>query len=216
MSGERHHFNIGDLECIALLDLGMHRPVSQLFPHIPEADRNAAAAALNYDPEAIPFSFIPLAIESADQWLLVDTGITQGTTDDSGHTLRALNAAGIAAEDINTIFITHCHGDHIGGLTDAESNLTYPNANVIMWRGEWDYWMSDEMLASMEADQVTFLQSKLNPIRDRLTLIDIEGEIAPGVTAVPMPGHTAGHSGLRLESNGETLLHMVDCAHMAV
>ena len=216
MSGKRHHFKVGDLECIAIQDLGANRPMSRLFAHIPEADRASAARSLNYDPEAVPFSYTPLVIHTSKQWLLVDTGHPQGDDASSGHTLRALNAAGIAPETITTIFITHCHGDHIGGMVDETGALNYPNAKVVMWKGEWDHWMSETNLAEIGEQRAGFLHAKLDPIQDRLSLFDSETEFAPGVSAVFLPGHTPGHTGVRLESAGETLLHMVDCAHMEV
>ena len=73
--------------------------------------------------------------------------------------------------------------------------------------------MSEEILAQFEPDYADYLRSKLVPIYDKLTLLEIETAIAPGVTVVPMPGHTPGHCGVRLESNDESLLAMADAGH---
>jgi glyoxylase-like metal-dependent hydrolase (beta-lactamase superfamily II) len=208
-----HHFNVGAIACIAIQDVAdMARGMSQLFPHIPETERIAAAESLGQDPEAVPFSYISLLIQVDGRKILVDTGHPQSK--EGGHTLERLTGAGIKPDEIDTVVITHCHGDHIGGLVDDDGKLNYRNAKYMMERAEWDHWMAEEVLAAMDPNRAAFFKSKLLPIKDKLTLFDGETEIAPGINTVPMPGHTPGHTGIRLESNGERLLHMVDTAHM--
>jgi len=216
MSIPIHRFKVGRFECIAVLD---HQKMSELDGIFLNVDRRVleeAARALNNQLEATPFAYAPLVIRTGEQQVLIDTGHPQEYAGQPivGQFLQNLRAAGIAPEDITIIMITHCHGDHIGGLTDANSALLYPNARYFMHRDEWEYWMDETFLAGVETDFATFLRSKLLPIKDKLTLVDAETEILPGITIVPLPGHTIGHAGVRLESLGESLLHIADTAHV--
>jgi glyoxylase-like metal-dependent hydrolase (beta-lactamase superfamily II) len=208
-----HHFTIGDIACVAIQDIAGHNtPMSRLFPHILEAERIAAAESLGQDPESVPFSYISLLIQVDGRKILVDTGHPQ--SEDGGHILERLIESGTKPEEIDTIVITHCHGDHIGGLADDNGKLNYPKAKYMMAQAEWDYWMSEETLARIDPKRAEFLKSVLMSNKDKFTFLNEETEIAPGITTVPMFGHTPGHTGIRIESNGESLLHMVDVAHM--
>lgn len=119
---------------------------------------------------------------------------------------------------MDTLFLTHAHADHVGGMSDASGTRILPNAQLLLAEAEWAFTHDEALYAALPADvQANFRLSRaqLAPYakgRKELTMAK-ETEIAPGVTALPMPGHTPGHMGLRLESQGETLIIWGDVVH---
>ncbi len=220
MSDKTHRFKVGDFECIVIHEGQAAGPLVDRFPDAPLEELENAARSLNDNPEQVPISYNTLAINTGNQWVLIDTGHDVDEEYGWGHMPQILRAEGVVPEDIDVIFITHCHGDHIDGLTGETGELTYPNARCVMLKDEWEYWMSDKLHAELRADgeeeYVASLCEKLNPIKEKLTLLDIESEIVPGVFAAPLTGHTPGHCGVLLESEGERLIVMADAAHFLV
>ena len=132
----------------------------------------------------------------------------------------ARQAAGIAAEDIDTVFLTHLHGDHVGGLSDAlsgGSSRLLPNAEFVCTEAEWTFTHDAAVYNALpETFRGNFdaARALVAPYaKDRKMIAMAETEIAPGVTAVPLPGHTPGHAGVLLESDGEQLLIWGDIVH---
>lgn len=214
MSDKIHRFQLGDLTCMVIVDAQGSGDFSGVFPTVPQETFAEAARAIDYDPAAIPQQVMPLAIKTGQQWVLIDAGNPQGDDAGTGKTLHGLRAAGITPADIEVVIITHCHPDHIGGLTDDAGALIYPNARYVFWQTEWDFWLSEAAIAERGEEYIAFVRAKLMPIQEKTTLISEETAIVPGISAVSLPGHTPGHMGLRLESAGEQLLHIADTAHV--
>jgi glyoxylase-like metal-dependent hydrolase (beta-lactamase superfamily II) len=132
--------------------------------------------------------------------------------------VRNLAAAGVSPGDIDTILLTHMHPDHSAGLTDMTTGeLIYPNAELVVHENEPRHWFDDAQMAraselykrlhfQMTREQVT-------PYLDRMRTHS-GGEVLPGVTAMPLVGHTPGHSGYLIESGGEALLIWGDVIHI--
>ena len=151
-----------------------------------------------------------LLIKSGGRRILADVGFGAGMPG-MGGVLRGLERLGLSPSDIDIVFLTHFHGDHVAGLLDADGKLVYGNAQYVCSAAEWDEW--DAKVADSEQAAHQELARRMDAIRPKLRFAD-EGEaIAPGVSVVALPGHTLGHAGLLIESNGESLLHVVDLLH---
>lgn len=157
-------------------------------------------------------------IEMNDNNILVDAGFGKNLYDH-------LKVCGKAPEDINSILMTHLHGDHIGGLL-KEGKPAFPNAALYISQPEYDFWMSDEAMNKLpENGRGAFVQARniIAQYRDRLKLFvpesldNVSHELLPGIKAVAAYGHTPGHTAFMLESEGDRLLIWGDLTHaMAV
>jgi glyoxylase-like metal-dependent hydrolase (beta-lactamase superfamily II) len=141
--------------------------------------------------------------------ILVDTGMGFIGGETSGHLLAALKKTGVASEEIRTILLTHLHPDHSAGLTDGRGRAIFRNAELIMHKKELDFWTNNDNFkgaSDEEKSDVALIQASDAPYDGRIRLFEGEEEVAPGLRSVPLIGHTPGHSGYRLESEGKTVL----------
>ncbi|ADV67182.1 MBL fold metallo-hydrolase [Deinococcus maricopensis] len=162
-------------------------------------DQFVAALRENFlDPAQYINNFNPMLIDTGNERVLIDTG--RGAT--QGRLLANLAAAGYAPADITTVFLTHGHGDHIGGVTTSGA-LTFPNARLVMGETEFNSWAS-------QAQPNAAVQANLIALKDRFTLVGEGASIVPGVTTVPAYGHTPGHLAVHVDNGGASLLHLAD------
>lgn len=172
-----------DVEIIWLCDKVSGQPLS-LFP---DAD-STLTAGLGLEDE-IPSSISAFLVRKDGKLLLFDTGL--GLPD--GGIRRGLDSMGLAPADIDYLYITHFHGDHIGGMLDAGGTPVYANARVFASRLEHDAWKS------MPADRNNLAIKVTDAYGDRLHLFDF-GDVLPcGVKALDAVGHTPGHTAYQVE-----------------
>lgn len=210
MNASVYRFTVGAFDCICLSDSAGALDIRWLFSGVDPDELAYVVSHSDTPPDAYETSVNILYVNTGQHRVLVDTGSGEGGL------AASLQAAGLAPADIDTIVLTHCHGDHIGGLVNADGGLAFPNARYFMRREEWQFWTSEEGLAQLKPEAAARARRCLPPIRDRLTLIEQDEEILPGIQAVFAPGHTPGHIALLLESDGAQLLHLADAVHQPI
>jgi len=206
MTGETHRFTVGKFLCVVICDADQTRDGVSLFASTPAETVNSGMQRLGYQPEILKFSINILYIRTPERSILVDSGLGVGKS----QLTESLLLSGIELNRIDDVILTHGHGDHIGGLTGADGQLIFPRARYHMWKAEWDYWMEQ---ANQISDPEHPVRKNLPAIKDRVQLIETEGEFLPGIHAIHAPGHTAGHMVIRIESGGEQFVHLVDAIH---
>ena len=172
----------------------------------PEADARRAFIQMGQSIERADSWFNILLMRIGDDIILVDAG--EGGRPKGGLLPQSLSDMGLAPEDVTLIIITHAHGDHVNGLLDDNGAPVFPNATYVITKTELAFWI-DNMNAGA-ADQRPILDAVQ---ASGLRLIDPDETIVEGLTAMPLPGHTPGHIGLTLESEGERLVHLADLVH---
>lgn len=192
-------FSVGDLQLTALRDTQFLRPNDGALFNPPggtEAVGEALKAA-GVSADTIALSVDALLVKTGDRVVLIDTGV--------GGVLQAsLAKAGVTPDQVTDILITHTHGDHVGGLV-KDGALAFPKATIRMAEAEWDWLKGKEAQAAL-----------VKVIADHVQPFAPGAELAPGIAAVDIAGHTPGHSGYRIASGGQTLLDIGDTAHSYV
>jgi len=198
-------FRIGEWSAAALSDGAIEVPNdNQVFG----VGRTPAEVATVLTANGLPgdklaLALQPLLVTAGDRLLLFDTGAGTLFGPGSGKLQASLKDAGVDPHKVTDIFISHSHGDHVGGLVNAEQQLAFPNATIHLSRAEWEF-MSGQ-------DDYKPVIPVLTP---KVAAFAPGAELLPGVvTAVQIKGHTPGHSGYKISSGSESLLYVGDSMH---
>ena len=200
-----HAFKIGELSAMALRDGGMEVPNdNKVFGVGRTPEEVAAVLSANGQPaDKLALTIEPLLVKTADRVLLFDTGAGPLFGPGSGQLLASFAEAGVDPQSVTDIFISHSHGDHVGGLVSAEGKLTFPNATIHLSKPEWTYMSGNDQYKAW-----------IPVLKDKVDAFKPGAELVPGVVkAVEIKGHTPGHSGYRITSGQDSLLYVGDSMH---
>jgi len=230
-----HRMMLGAFEVTVLLD-GTHRfpayqALARLKPAVEggtesrellstanpgETDAALAAIDLRAPPEGSINAFL---INTGEKLILIDTGAGALYGACCGHLLENLRAAGYQPEQVDQVLLTHLHVDHVGGIM-VDGKAAFPNAVVRVSRRDADYWLDDANEKAAPALLIPMFEGArkvLKPYIDsgRFQPFDYGAELLPGVTPIPTPGHSPGHSSYVVESQGQKILVWGDIVHVA-
>jgi glyoxylase-like metal-dependent hydrolase (beta-lactamase superfamily II) len=209
---------LGDFEITALSDGTVALPVDKLLTRTtPAAVQKALARAGLTAP--LDTSVNGYLINTGAKLVLVDTGAAGLFGPTLGNLVANLKAAGYQPEQVDEIYITHMHPDHVGGLMAGEQ-LVFPNATVRADQKDVDFWLSKTNFAAAPESAKGFFQGAMASINPYLAAgkfkpFDGDTELVPGVRAQTSHGHTAGHSTYVVESQGRKLVLWGDLMHVA-
>ena len=185
-------FSLGSLEITTLLSATTtveNDPQTIFGLNASKEDFTQACVDANIPTDKFQMFYTPTVVNTGSELVLFDTGTTpQGT-------VAALEQAGYSADQIDKVVLTHFHGDHIGGL-HTDMGRTFQNASYYCGALEFEDW-------DFSGDDG--FEAKVRPLEDELELLDDGQDIATGITAMAAHGHTVGHMGYMIESQGKNL-----------
>ncbi len=204
---------LGDI-CVTALDDGYDDLPLAVVVNIDEA--GATALAELWSDSLLHPVFNAYLIETGGRRLLIDAGAGVHMGPNAGKMLGNLAQVGVEPGDVDAIILTHCHPDHILGIVDKDWNAVFPNAELIVPKLDEQFWLRTDPL-TIENEYQRFeagrAQKAAAPYIGRTRTIS-GGEVAPGITMVPLPGHTPGHSGYVVEGGGKKLFLWGDIVHL--
>ena len=169
--------------------------------------------------DKITHTFNPVVVNTGPKLVVIDTGLGPAQFEQSkgktGQFHNNLAAANIDRNNVDTVIISHFHGDHINGLLAAENKPAFANAEIMVPAAEWKFWMDDGEMSKGMGNP--FLEGNFKNIRRvfdalgrKVTQYEAGKEVAPGITAVASPGHTPGHTSFVVASGSDKVLVQVD------
>ncbi len=159
-------------------------------------------------------------VNTGNRLILVDAGGGTSFAPTLGRMAKNPAAAGVDPAAVDAVVITHMHPDHIPGLTGADGKAQFRNAVVHVNGDEYAFWTSDEIRGKAPDQFKPFFdmaRAAIKPYADagKVQMHKDGTELAPGVRAAAAPGHTVGHTMVRVSSAGDELLLWGDIVHTA-
>jgi glyoxylase-like metal-dependent hydrolase (beta-lactamase superfamily II) len=212
-----YRFMVGDIEVTALSDGTMKLPVTQLLKG--NTTQITDALRRNYQGEQVETSSIGFLVNTGSKLVLIDTGSGVFMGPAGGALAGNLRAAGYRPEQVDEIYITHMHGDHVGGLVSG-AQRAFPNATLRIDKRDVDFWGSEATMNAAPPEMRDFFKpamAVLAAYRAAGKLQPFEGStpLVAGVRAVSAYGHTPGHTVYTVESKNEKLVLWGDLMHVA-
>ena len=209
---------LGDMEVLAVHDGIARRPLAEGFVRNASlAEVKADLAAQNLPTDYIDIGFTAFVIVGKGKRVLIDAGNGEFGAATTGRLAANLARAGIAPDSIDTVLISHFHGDHINGLRRRDGQWVFSKAQVMVPAREWDFWMSDErMAAAPEAMKGAFqnVRRVFGPAAAQVKKFEPDSELMPGLRAVAAHGHTPGMSLFELQARDRKFLYLADLTNI--
>ena len=210
-----HRRRIGDVVVTAINDGMIDLPLGAMFGI--EAEAASALLQEAFRAPAPRPSVNAFLIQGNGATVLIDTGAGNGMGAALGRFQDGLAAAGVSPGDVDMVVMTHLHPDHTGGLTNPVGEAVFPNAELVIAQPEADFWLNEAVAAAAPEERKAYFagaQAVVAPYRSRLRLFTGADNVAPGIQAHPLPGHTPGHTGYLVTSGDAALLIWGDVLHV--
>ncbi len=159
-------------------------------------------------------------INTGNKLVLIDAGV--GASQIFGPALGRIGtnlvAGGYHPDQIDAVFLTHLHPDHVTGLLTADGKAVFPHAEIWSSQDDNDFWLNEGVASKAPAGFQPFFKMAREAAAPyqatgRWKTFSHDEEILPGVTSISAYGHTPGHSAYLLSSGDQRLLIWGDIVH---
>jgi glyoxylase-like metal-dependent hydrolase (beta-lactamase superfamily II) len=208
-----YKYKVGDITVTAINDGFFARPLEGFIRNAELPAVQAAMSAAFLPTNAVPIPFNTLVVETGGRLVLLDAGNGNSGAPTSGTWMANFRAAGFDPARVNTVLISHFHGDHINGLRLRDGTAVFANAEIQVPAPEWAFWMSDERMGQApEAARGAFqnVRRVFGPIASNVKRFEPGGEVAPGITSIAAYGHSPGHTVFGIASGTGKMIYMAD------
>lgn len=219
-----YRYKVGEFEVTVVTD-GVNRmklPDSFVTNAKPEEVKDALAAA-HMDREIFNNTYTPIVVNTGSKLVLIDTGMGEAGFTQSkgavGQLLGNMQAAGLSADAIDTVIISHYHGDHVNGLVKADNSPAFAKAEILVPAVEHKFWMDDGEMSRAAPGRVEGLFKNNRRVFNaevlkRVRTYEWGKEVVPGITAVETAGHSPGHTSLLVSSGSGKVFVQGDVTHV--
>ncbi|MXQ09922.1 MBL fold metallo-hydrolase [Microvirga makkahensis] len=208
-----YRYKVGDIEVTAINDGFARRPLEGFVRNAELKDVQAAMQEAFLPVDALPITFNTLVLSQGDRLTLIDSGNGDMGAPTAGRWMENFRAAGFDPGQVDTVVISHFHGDHINGLRLKDGTAVFPNAEVMVPEAEWAFWMDDARMNQAPEGMKGAYQNVrrvFGPIAKDVKRYGMDKEIAPSLTSIAAHGHTPGHTAYMLSSGSDRLMIMSD------
>jgi glyoxylase-like metal-dependent hydrolase (beta-lactamase superfamily II) len=210
-----HRIAVGALEAFVVHDGATTRPdaTQGLVANASAEQIRAAATAAGVPVTGMENPFNVTVVRTPRGLVMLDVG--RGVAE--SQMLANMRAAGLNPADVVLIVHTHFHGDHIGGLTDANGQAVFPNVPVLVPEREWAFWNDAGEESRAPANRqpgFANVRRRFAPYQGRVATFAPGAEVAPGIIAVASPGHSPGHSSFLVADRNAQLLVIGDAVNV--
>lgn len=214
-----YRYKIGSYEITAIHDgvwLPDITPTLVRNVSVPEIQKTLSDQFQRTDKMVVPFT--PLMVNTGSKLILIDTGTNGRFVPTASSFMDNLTAAGFDPKQVDTVVISHFHGDHINGIRTKDEQLAFPNAEIMVPTPEWTLWMDETKMSTVPENQRgNFANSRrvFGSIANKVTPYDPGKEVAPGITSIAAYGHTPGHTAFAIASGNQSMMTIVDATNNA-
>lgn len=157
-------------------------------------------------------------VNTGNKLVLIDAGAAKLFGPGLGNIVDNLRAAGYTPEQVDTVLVTHLHGDHINGLVTPDGQRVFTNAEVWSAKADNDFWLSEAIANQAPKDFQPFFKMSRDAAAPYLAAgkwktFDSDRELLAGVSSVDTHGHTPGHVSYLFQSGDQRLLVLGDLVH---
>lgn len=205
--------SLGGMQVDTLSDGSLVLPGDFILGGMPQEEMQAIVGKYGLPTDRLTPPCNVTLMRDGTNTVLFDVGSGPDFTPTAGKLMEAFDAMGLTVEDVTHVLFTHAHPDHIWGLLDEFDEPLFPNAEYMIGRAEFDYWMDPETMNTIGEARTTFAvgaQRRLAAIAETVRMIDDGEEVLPGVAAVLTPGHSPGHMAYELRSGSESVMVVGD------
>ncbi len=209
-----YRFRLGGLTVTQVHDGVNRRPVEGFVRNAPLGEVQAALSERMQPADTLTIPFTLTFVETPTGLVVFDAGTGEGQmSPTSGRMGANMRAAGLDPAQVRAVIVSHFHGDHIIGLTNAQGERAFPNAEVIVPAAEWAWW-SDEANSARtpEGQRSTFanVARRFAPWWERMRQVADGAEAWPSIRAIAAHGHTPGHTCYHVADGNDQLIYLAD------
>ena len=199
---------LGEKKIDVLSDGNLRLPTSNLMANAPKDEVEAFFAKHKLSMDALEPSCNLTLVRDGERTILFDVGSGPNFMASAGKLSEAMEAIELDPADVTHVVFTHAHPDHLWGLIDDFDEPVFSEAQYMISKKEWDFWLDKETINKIGDARQSFAAGamrNLKSIEDNITRFNFEDEILPGIRAIDTSGHTPGHAAFEIKSGNESI-----------
>lgn len=204
---------LGEKKIDVLSDGNLSLPVSMLMAGAPKDEIKPFFEKHKLAMDTLEPSCNLTLVRDGERTILFDAGSGTNFMPSAGKVSEALEAIELDPSEVTHVIFTHAHPDHLWGLLDDFDDPLFSEAEYMISKQEWDYWINPQTVNDISEARQSFAvgaKRNLEAIEDQITRFDYEAEILPGIRAINTAGHTPGHASFEIRSGSESVVVVGD------